>query len=350
MDPTAINPEIVSQIVEAVTRHAPSIWAAGSAAAVTAAKTLGKGALSKLSGELVEGLISRLRGKSKEAPKDRAEIERIVREVLQADPGFAQQVQVCFRGPVAYPGGVALQFLGSAHLQFGESGAAPAPAAAPSPTPRAVLYVGIAEPLVETYRSWLVTAPEQDDPQERAAFLGAFPQRETGAYGFQLQRKGGKIVVLFQTPEKAPREKVAKLVEDWSKEAPKELQTASRPIPALDSRRFEAELRQALQGQPVQVITRFGLTLQRLHQDLTRLKPDIVLLSCQWHEEWRADTGRRPGARIRHRGRPRLRSLETASPGALPRCVPLPVRSSASQTTDRVDGRRDRLRGFRVAY
>ena len=285
MDPTTISPEIVNQIVEAVTRHAPSIWAAGSAAAVTAAETLGKGALSKLGGDLVGGLIKRLRGKSKEAPKDRAEIERIVREVLQSDPGFAQQVQVCFQGPVAYPGGVALQFLGSAYLQFGESGAtaaapATAPAPAATPTPRAILYVGIAEPLVEMFRSWLVTAPEQDDPQERAAFLGAFPQRETGAYGFQLRRKGGKIVVLFQTPEKASREKIAKLVEDWAKEAPKELQTASRPIPALDSRRFAAELKQRLQGQPVQVITRFGLTLQRLQQDLTRLKPDIVLLSC----------------------------------------------------------------------
>ena len=153
MDPTAINPEIVSQIVEAVTRHAPSIWAAGSAAAVTAAKTLGKGALSKLSGELVEGLISRLRGKSKEAPKDRAEIERIVREVLQADPGFAQQVQVCFRGPVAYPGGGALQFLGSAHLQFGESGATAA-APATAPTPAATPPPGPFSTLVSPSHSW----------------------------------------------------------------------------------------------------------------------------------------------------------------------------------------------------
>ena len=127
--------------------------------------------------------------------------------------------------------------------------------------------------------------PQARRSARAAAFLKAFPQRETGAYGFQLQHQGGKTVVLFQTPEKASREKVAKVVEDWAKETPRELQTASRAIPPLDSRLFETELKQRVQGQPVQVITRFGLTLQGLQLDLTRLKPGIVLLSCHGTED-----------------------------------------------------------------
>ena len=128
-----INPEIVSQIVEAVTPYAPAIWSAGSAAAQKAAEEIGKGALSKLGGELIGGLFTRLRGKSKDAPTDRAELESIVRQVMAEDPIFAQQVQVQFQGPVSF-GGQAIEVHGDAHFDMRGAGTATAPVAQP-PTP-----------------------------------------------------------------------------------------------------------------------------------------------------------------------------------------------------------------------
>ena len=128
-----INPEIVSQIVEAVTPYAPAIWSAGSAAAQKAAEEIGKGALGKLGGELAGGLLSRLRGKSKDAPTNRSELERVVREVMAEDPAFAQQVQVQFQGPVSF-GGQAIEVHGDAHFDMRGAGPATAPVAHP-PTP-----------------------------------------------------------------------------------------------------------------------------------------------------------------------------------------------------------------------
>ena len=127
-----IDPEILNQIVEAVTPYAPAIWSAGSAAAQKAAEEIGKGALGKLGGDMIGGLVSRLRGKSKHAPTDRSELARVVREVMAADPAFAKQVQVQFQGPVSF-GGPAIQVHGPAHFEFGGAGAATAPAA-PVPT------------------------------------------------------------------------------------------------------------------------------------------------------------------------------------------------------------------------
>ena len=128
-----INPEIVSQIVEAVTPYAPAIWSAGSAAAQKAAEEIGKGALGKLGGELAGGLLSRLRGKSKDAPTNRSELERVVREVMAEDPAFAQQVQVQFQGPVSF-GGQAIEVHGDAYFDMRGAGPATAPVAHP-PTP-----------------------------------------------------------------------------------------------------------------------------------------------------------------------------------------------------------------------
>ena len=128
-----INPEIVSQIVEAVTPYAPAIWSAGSAAAQKAAEEIGKGALGKLGGERAGGLLSRLRGKSKDAPTNRSELERVVREVMAEDPAFAQQVQVQFQGPVSF-GGQAIEVHGDAHFDMRGAGPATAPVAHP-PTP-----------------------------------------------------------------------------------------------------------------------------------------------------------------------------------------------------------------------
>ena len=127
-----INPEIVNQIVEAVTPYAPAIWSVGSAAAQKAAEEIGKGALGKLGGDMIGGLVSRLRGKSKHAPTDRSELERVVREVMADDPTFAQQVQVQFQGPVSLRG-PAIQVHGPAHFDFGGAGTATAPLA-PAPT------------------------------------------------------------------------------------------------------------------------------------------------------------------------------------------------------------------------
>ena len=128
-----LNPEIVNQIVEAVSPYAPVIWSAGSAAAQKAAEEIGKGALGKLGGDLIGGLVSRLRGKSKAAPTDRSELERVVREVMAADPAFAQQIQVQFQGPTSV-GGPAIKVEGGAHFDFRGAGAATAPAAL-LPTP-----------------------------------------------------------------------------------------------------------------------------------------------------------------------------------------------------------------------
>ena len=118
-----ISPEIVNQIVEAVTPYAPAIWSAGSAAA----KEIGKGALGKLGGEL----FSRLRGKSKDTPTNRSELERVVREVMAEDAAFAQQVQVQFQGPTSFGG---IQVIGDAHFDMRGAGTATAPVAQP-PTP-----------------------------------------------------------------------------------------------------------------------------------------------------------------------------------------------------------------------
>ena len=125
-----INPEIVNQIVEAVTPYAPVIWSAGSAAAQKAAEEIGKGALGKLGGELIGGLVSRLRGKSKDAPTGRSELERVVREVMAEDPAFAKQIQVQFQGPVSV-GGPAIQVKGDAHFDFRGAGTATAPVTHP---------------------------------------------------------------------------------------------------------------------------------------------------------------------------------------------------------------------------
>ena len=125
-----ISPEIVNQIVEAVSPYAPAIWSAGSAAAQKAAEEIGKGALGKLGGDLIGGLFSRLRGKSTHAPTDRSELERVVREVMAEDPTFAQQVQVQFQGPVSF-GGHAIEVQGDAHFDMRGAGTATAPAAQP---------------------------------------------------------------------------------------------------------------------------------------------------------------------------------------------------------------------------
>ena len=122
-----IDPEIVNQIVGAVSPYAPAIWSAGSAAAQKAAEEIGKGALDKLGGDLIGGLVSRLRGKSKDAPKDRSELERIVREVMAQDLAFAQQIQVQFISV----GGPAIDVRGDAHFDFRGAGPATAPAAHP---------------------------------------------------------------------------------------------------------------------------------------------------------------------------------------------------------------------------
>ena len=121
-----MNPEILNQIVEAVTPYAPAIWSAGSVAAQKAAEEIGKGALGKLGGEL----FSRLRGKSKDAPTDRSELERVVREVMAEDPAFAQQIQVRFQGPTSF-GGHAIQVRGDAHFDMRGAGTPTAPVAQP---------------------------------------------------------------------------------------------------------------------------------------------------------------------------------------------------------------------------
>ncbi len=167
------NPEIVNQIVEAVTPYAPAIWSAGSVAAQKAAEEIGKGALGKLGGEL----FSRLRGKSKGAPTDRSELERIVREVMAEDPAFAQQVQVQFQGPVSV-GGHAIQVHGPAHFDFGGAGAATAPVA-PAPTP------------LSLHRALPADLPDFTGREDQIAQLETLLRRREGAAISAIGGMGG---------------------------------------------------------------------------------------------------------------------------------------------------------------
>ena len=141
----------------------------------------------------------------------------------------------------------------------------------------ATLYVGMAAPLVEAAQQWEVPLPDFADAQERAEKLRQFPREAIGAYALSPD----DAALTFRTGAAVPPERVRQNVEPWVGSAPKRLpSTVFRPLDDLDCRKVLAALRQALNGAPVQIVPRFGLTRQLLQQDLTGLKPELVLLNC----------------------------------------------------------------------
>jgi tetratricopeptide (TPR) repeat protein len=149
-------------------------------------------------------------------------------------------------------------------------------------TAKATLYVGIAAPLIEDHRYWLAAFPDSADDARRKELVETFPVNDLRAYARQEVRPSGKLVGLaFRTPAKGGIEHLKKRVEAWCGAPPKQVDSESPQIvQPIDERRYLSELRRRLDGQPVRLVHRFGLTLQQLQDDLTLLKPEMVVVSC----------------------------------------------------------------------
>jgi hypothetical protein len=117
-------------------------------------------------------------------------------------------------------------------------------------THNATLYIGVAAPLIEEYRQWLVKIPTCDDEQQRRDLLRKFPLRDIGAYGFEpAPGPTGPEALVFHTPAKVDPERVKKLVHGWGAEEPKQISEGSSAVPPLDHRRYLNQLRIALEKQ-----------------------------------------------------------------------------------------------------
>ncbi|MCH8291204.1 hypothetical protein IH992_08915, partial [Candidatus Poribacteria bacterium] len=140
------------------------------------------------------------------------------------------------------------------------------------------LYVGIAAPLVEAAYEWIAEIPLCDDQKARREKLKAFPHRQIGAYGLSFQNPSALV---FRTNMRISRERVEAEVEAWSGKPPELLpDPIFDPVPPLDHRKALSELKQALSGQPLHIVSRIGLTSQQLQRDLAALRPELVILDC----------------------------------------------------------------------
>ena len=157
------------------------------------------------------------------------------------------------------------------------------------------LYIGVAAPLVEMARVWMVKMAGDADVRERLARLQHFPRRDINAYAIQFL-EDDRTVLTFHTGVSVSEERVRTAVESWLGSPPVLLPTPyMQPITGLDHRRALAELQDGLQGQPVRIVIRIGLTPQQLQRDLVEHRPELVLLNCHgsregclWFEDGRA--------------------------------------------------------------
>ncbi len=131
-----------------------------------------------------------------------------------------------------------------------------------------LLYVGVAAPLLEEAQIWRAQLPDGKP----------FPRSRTGAYEFATTEAGE---LTFRTGYQVSVERVRQEMEERGGKLLSPLPVfASQPIPPIDHQQVLAALKQHLQAQPVQIISRIGLTRQWLMQDLSQLRPELVLLHC----------------------------------------------------------------------
>ncbi|MBM3237049.1 tetratricopeptide repeat protein [Candidatus Poribacteria bacterium] len=145
-----------------------------------------------------------------------------------------------------------------------------------------ILYIGIAAPFVEAARVWLAEIPPYQDERERREKLKQFPYATVGAYGIYSPDAS---VIAFRTGLRVSEERVQKEIEQWSGKPPKLLHKLVNPIGPLDYRKALEELKQALSEQPIRIVSRVGLTPQRLQRDLIELTPELMILDCHGSEE-----------------------------------------------------------------
>ena len=140
------------------------------------------------------------------------------------------------------------------------------------------LYVGIAAPLVEIARVWIVELPEFEDKKALQDKLRAFPRKDTNAYGLSLSDASA---LAFRTGYQVNEDRVKAAVDKWAGKPPDLLpDPIEKAVPAIDHRRALHELQNALKDRPIRIAPRIGLTLQGLRRDLREYQPELVLLNC----------------------------------------------------------------------
>ena len=142
-----------------------------------------------------------------------------------------------------------------------------------------LLYIGVAAPLVEVADVWMVKMTDEGDRQERLTKLRTFPRRDLNAYHLEFH-DSDRTVFSFRTGALVNEDRIRATITTWIGRSPTRLTTHLEPISALDHQRTLAELRAALSGLPVRIVTRIGLTLQQFERDLVTHRPDLVLLDC----------------------------------------------------------------------
>src|SRR5262245_36093752 len=143
-----------------------------------------------------------------------------------------------------------------------------------------ILYLAVAEPLVEIYRTWLAKAPPITDKHALRTALVQFPKDGIGAYQLELPNKPDYSHIAFRTGHHVKAERVKATIVDWSGSSPQEILEGKDPVPRLDQDKLRADFKQALHGSPTRLIERVGLSLQQLQRDLATFKPEMVLLLC----------------------------------------------------------------------
>lgn len=147
-----------------------------------------------------------------------------------------------------------------------------------------LLYIGVAAPLVEAAHVWMVKMASNEDRQECLTKLRTFPRRDLNAYHLEFH-DSDRSVFSFRTSVLVNEDCVRAAITAWIGTPPTRLTTHLEPISALDHRRTLAELRAALSGLPMPIVTRIGLTLQQFQRDLATHCPAMVLLDCHGTEE-----------------------------------------------------------------
>jgi hypothetical protein len=146
-----------------------------------------------------------------------------------------------------------------------------------------LLYVGIAEPLVQAYCQWQVEIPQAGGPEERQAKLREFPKHQVGAYEIALTKDHSKLE--FQTAWHVNPKRVKHEIEEWSKGSPALVDKRLDPVAGLDHEKLRTELKTALKDRLIRIEERIGLTLQQLQRDLSDQTPDLFLLICHGTRE-----------------------------------------------------------------
>jgi tetratricopeptide (TPR) repeat protein len=140
---------------------------------------------------------------------------------------------------------------------------------------RPVLYLGVAEPLVESAMTWKTAFPAVESPHSLSQLLRSFPRAGIGAYNL---RPTIDSALTFRTRLDADQELIEQALTGWSGSPPQLLSSSVAPLAPLLYRRTLSELQGILLDHPVHTVSRLGLTLHQLQDDLKRIRPEIVLL------------------------------------------------------------------------